>query len=1391
MNWKTTVALLLLVGLGGALWLKPAPEAPPAGEDTRAVLAKLDASRFTRIEVHRGDRTTTLERKGDGPWTMPGNWPTRNTEAQALAERLAGLHTRFDPEPIRDDEFLRGKGLLPPALTVEIRTGKQTHHLALGEGSPEETNRFEQPTWLRLDDRPEVVRLAPGLIAQLDRPTDYYQQRRLFPGERVAKEADPAEKAERLAARGVTMVDKKEGNKTISLVRPKDGDWELREPVRDRLDSRTRDTLLAAVPDVWAEQFVTLDPDAVAGLIAAAAQADPWAATVAAYWATPQGLRSGFDQFLQRAGLNEPERILTVTRTGGEPVTLQIGHASGNRARKVLRPAPPGPPGFPQRDREETVFDECRYARLKGNDQVFLIKAERLKDVFVPLDTLREAQVAPFSSADARRIEIDQGGQRIVLAKENERWKLLEPVQADADGTKVTDLLGKLSALQARDKDVIDKEDPKKYGIDKDSPLVKVTVEEEAKEKDAKGEKVKKKREIAVRLGKRDAAAKKLYVQADDWPRINAVDDSLDALVRLPALAYRGKRPFDFVTADVAKVEVRRGADAYVLERSKDGWRLASPVTAEADTGKVDQLAGSLSNLEVLEYVNDAPKPEQIDTQYGLGKPAVVVRLEFTDKSKPARTLQVGKARGAKPGYFARLADAPDKQTPVFAIPDDLHAALDRDALAYGPGQLWQAAPEDVTAVRIQRGKEEYTLQREGPGWKITGPFEAPALALAVQSLAAELAAPQVQGYKAHEAKDLKPFGLDKPALRLGVTLKGGKTHTLLVGGGTGKDTAGHYAKAADGPAVFVVPNSLARAADRAALDLLDPVLMRLDSAKVERIRSKSGDAVLTLERKGDEWRVTEAPGSPFTADPDAAAALQGLWQELHALRFAAYGPRVDWAKYGLDKPGVVLTVTSKPEGKEPAEHTVEVSVRPVTDGDGARYVRVDKGPGVAVLDASAGRTLTLGYLDYVNRHVLKFDASAAQSFRRQVGADVLEVAKKDDGWHLIKPAEERADDRAVQDLLAQLADLQARRIAAYPLKELPPFGLDNPSALVTVKLNGDRKPAEHVIKIGKAAEGNDRFAQIDNGPVAAVLPGPLVERLTAGPLGFRDRNLARFADADKARLDRGPRQAVFARVDGTWKLTEPLAADADQDELDDFINTLAKLRADALVAEKPGPEELKKYGLERPECRWRLESGDKEVLNLLVGNAEENGPRRYARLANRDLVFLLDPKLSGKVLAEYRPRAVWSPPVDAVQVEALRYGWAAHPFVLEKSAGDAWQVAGKPGVKVSPEAVNDTLAALAGLKVARYVVDKGADPKLFGLDKPELQLEVVTRNGRQVLEVGRPEGGSKRRYARVVAAGRSDVFLLDEADCGRILRDVAGFSHAPANGHAQPPAEK
>jgi hypothetical protein len=1378
MNFKTTLALLVLAILGGALaWyglqlpptLDPTPpRAHVADGGTRAELARMKAADFTEIEITRNGRTTRLQRQPGGEWTMPGNWPVRAPEAQVLADRLASLRSRFEPTPLLTEHDFDRTGLRADVLVVRVKgAGNESWELTLGEARPGvDEVAFTRPTYLRLGSKPEAVRLAPGLVAELDRGPEYYQQRRLFDGERVAKDTDSGEKVERLSARSAHVQDTRSGGFEFTLLRKGD-QWEIQTPKvsRDRPESRARDALLTAVPDIWAEYFVREDPAAIANLWAGAAAPSLSQLADAAFWITPHGLRV-------KSGLDQPERTLTVVRNSGAPVKLLIGRSSGNRPRKVLRPPPPGaPPGI--EPREETIPEEYLYAQLENNNQIFEIKADKLRDVFVPLSQLRDAQVVAFSTADARKMEMDTPAGKIVLAKEKERWRMLEPVAADAEPSKVADLLSKLSGLQARDADIIDSGDLKTYGLDNPAATLVVTLEEEIK--DSKGEKSKKERKVTLKLGKHDAALKKLYVQADDWPRINAVDDALDGLVRRPAVAYRGRRIFDFLAPDLAKLEIERAGGKYTLERSKDGWKelLGKPI--DADTLKVDQLATTLATLEADEYASEAPKPDELGSQYGLDKPAVLVHLEFADRKKPAQTLAVGKARtGSKAGWFARLVDG-DKMTPVFVIPGDVHNSLDHDALAYLPKQLWQAFADDVTAIRIHRqGEAEYRLVRDGPGWKVTGAFDTPALATAASGLVNDLASPQCTGYKTHEAKDLAEWGLDKPHLTVTLSTKEGKEHTLLIGQPT-KDGSGRYAKVADRPSVFVVAEPLVKSVDRPALDLLDPVLLRLDPTQVQRIEAKTGDTSLTLVPKGDQWQATTGSTTTFLADPAAADTLRSIWSELRAKRYAAFG-KVDWAKYGLDKPTATVGVEVKGGGK-PATHTIEVG-NSVEGDSGARYARVDRGAGLAVLPAATAKTLTATALDYVDHRLLDFDAAAVQSVKRQAGGDILELVKKD-GWQIVKPADFRADDRSMQDLLGQLGTLRATRIAAYPAKDVQPFGLDKPAAIVTIRLNADRKPSEHVLRIGKVDHGGDRFAQVEGSQAIPVLPAGLCDRLLAAPLAFRDRTIAGFADADKAVLNRGPRRAVFALVDGSWKLTEPLEADADHDELADFVSNLAKLRADQLVVEKPTQDELHKFGLDSPEVHWRLDANNKQVMHLLVGNPEEAGGRRFAMVEGKEMVFLLDLKLTAKALAEYRTRGVWTPAVDAFQVDSVRYGYARNPFTLQKVDSN-WEVPGKPDLKINTDTVNETLGTLAGLKLARYAVDKGADLKLFGLDHPELVLEVSTRTGKRTLEIGALEGGSRRRYARVPAKDRSDVFLLEEADLARILRDPVAFTKLP-----------
>jgi hypothetical protein len=133
---------------------------------------------------------------------------------------------------------------------------------------------------------------------------------------------------------------------------------------------------------------------------------------------------------------------------------------------------------------------------------------------------------------------------------------------------------------------------------------------------------------------------------------------------------------------------------------------------------------------------------------------------------------------------------------------------------------------------------------------------------------------------------------------------------------------------------------------------------------------------------------------------------------------------------------------------------------------------------------------------------------------------------------------------------------------------------------------------------------------------------------------------------------------------------------------------------------------------------------------------------------------------------------------VDAAQVERLKYSGEGATFELAKKDG-AWQVVGKD-TKVDDKAVSETLDALAGLKAERFVVDEKANLQLYGLKPAVVTIEAHTSSGKNVLELGRQEGQSQRRYA-TTADLNGAVITISEADSQRLVRTLAEFSKKDA----------
>jgi hypothetical protein len=160
------------------------------------------------------------------------------------------------------------------------------------------------------------------------------------------------------------------------------------------------------------------------------------------------------------------------------------------------------------------------------------------------------------------------------------------------------------------------------------------------------------------------------------------------------------------------------------------------------------------------------------------------------------------------------------------------------------------------------------------------------------------------------------------------------------------------------------------------------------------------------------------------------------------------------------------------------------------------------------------------------------------------------------------------------------------------------------------------------------------------------------------------------------------------------------------------------------------------------------------------------------------DTVVLLDARLSAQLTSEYRKRELWAPIGDKDIREIAITAPDAKESITLKQGPTGWVDAAKPTEKLNKQAINEMVLVLGQLRVERFVVDKGADLKKFGLDKPRT-LTVTTEEGKKTLLLGNLADG-KRLYGKLDDPARTDVFEFSEFDTRALNQTRANFVEAP-----------
>ncbi len=539
---------------------------------------------------------------------------------------------------------------------------------------------------------------------------------------------------------------------------------------------------------------------------------------------------------------------------------------------------------------------------------------------------------------------------------------------------------------------------------------------------------------------------------------------------------------------DIEEVVITRGAEVLHLRKSGDGWVLAAPVTAKAEARPVDDLLLSLATLRVEREIEASPTNP---ADFALAPPAA--EIAFKAKGQEYRIRLGGKNPTGIWVYAQEGAKAA-----VILVPDSLLQDAQKSAADFRDRSVIAFERKDVKAFEVQPARSGPSLKAERKGtddWQMTTPVTGPADREQIGALLEQLKSAKIKEFVADPRTAPGSYGLDQP-LKLVLWLGEEKERVAktLRFGSPVPDKKAVYAQREGDSTIFLVDEALAKAVPTTATALRAKTVFAYDRDKLERLELESPKGKVGLALEGGAWRIT-AP-APLKADERAMGDILQKARDLRATEFVADDAR-RLAQFGLDRPQVKLTVWEK-DAKEPKA----LLLAPVKDKTlaYATVVGGDPAGGVVVtVEGTILEALSRSAQDLQDRSL--FATFNVQDVTRvQIQQESLSLVlerKGEEDWQLVAPRKGKARGAEVSDLLWSLRNLRWQDLVAEAGWEPARYGLERPSATITLSDKTGRVVA--ALAVGKR-EKDDAYVRVPDRPALYRIESKSLGRIPASP---------------------------------------------------------------------------------------------------------------------------------------------------------------------------------------------------------------------------------------------------------------------------------------------------
>ena len=702
----------------------------------------------------------------------------------------------------------------------------------------------------------------------------------------------------------------------------------------------------------------------------------------------------------------------------------------------------------------------------------------------------RQQMVLPdYKPGQIDKIEMKRDGVNIVLeSTDNQRWRMVEPLQLRADRAEVEEILAQFEFL--RKVGTIKESETanfnlKEYGLETPTLVVSLWLKKGSMIGGTAGNITK----YTVNIGDRLAAGEDTaYITTGDDKDVFVVGVKFLEKVSKEINDLRNKWAFEYDKHSVERVRLEREeSEPVVCSKAEQLWWITQPLSDRADTERIKEILDELKNLEIAkeDFVSDS-KEDIIN--YGLDKPVFTISIGTTDN---VQTLLLGHSLDEM--IYAKL----EGESSIFLVHDMILRNLDLELNDLRDKQLLRFDAIGTYGIeKIDMKSSDTNLVMEKTvqyDWMI----KAPKLILAdrdtVREFVEKIKDLQIQQYIDDSGANFDKYGLADSPIEVSVFRRIGEGETVKFMIGNADENGGLCYVRRDGEdAVYTVPTeNFYDIAKAGYLAFRDKLVMEFPKETAQKIVVNRDGKTLVCETAEDstmrrpKWNMI----SPASMEAELDSINQVVWNLSFLLAdkivtLSAENP----ADYGFDNPLLKASITYEEAGK--AAHSDEVisakddlvkpkelktkmlmignKVEPEKDKTNY-YAKVDGEDMIFQVGWTDVRDYSI---ELVTRTLFSFDSANAKSIKITHPEKEL-LFQKNEGhvWQMLKPEIMPLSGNLADRIMSSIKLLMGESIVQYSNEDLAKYGLDNPQFNITVGFDD----GEASLLVGKEA-GNDYY---------------------------------------------------------------------------------------------------------------------------------------------------------------------------------------------------------------------------------------------------------------------------------------------------------------------------